>query len=251
MLECQNVSKHYLSPAGTHIIALNRVNLSLGMDAVYGLVGPSGAGKTSLVRLIAGLEQPSGGSLTYAGQRIDLKNKIQRQEIQIIWQDASVHLNPYLNVQALITEPIKLYSAIPSEKQKKLCLNLLGQVGLSPAFLKKKPHELSGGQAQRVALARALAAKPKLLVCDEPFTGLDLQAQVNISRLFEDMYAKQQVNIVLISHDLLCVKNLCAKVAVLYQGEIIEEQETEMLFASPEHPYTQEFIRASLYAEMW
>jgi peptide/nickel transport system ATP-binding protein len=245
------VSKHYLTPAGTRIIALSRVNLSLGKEAVFGLVGPSGAGKTSLVRLIAGLEQPSGGSLTYAGQMIALKNKTQRQEIQIIWQDASVHLNPYLNVQALITEPIKLYSAISSEKQKKLCLNLLGQVGLSPAFLKKKTHELSGGQAQRVALARALAAKPKLLVCDEPFTGLDLEAQVNISKLFKDLYTQQKVNVVIITHDLLCVKNLCTKVAVLYQGEIIEDQETEAFFASPEHQFTQEFIRASLYAETW
>lgn len=251
MLECRNVSKHYLTPAKTRIIALNRVNLSLGKEAVFGLVGPSGAGKTSLVRLIAGLEQPSGGRLTYAGQRIALKNKTQRQEIQIIWQDASVHLNPYFNVQTLITEPIKLYCDIPSEKQKELCLKLLSQVGLSHVFLKKKIHELSGGQAQRVAFARALAAKPKLLVCDEPFTGLDLQAQVNISRLFKDLYAKQKVNIVLITHDLLCIKNICTQVAVLYQGEIIEEQETEALFASPNHPFTQEFIRASLYAETW
>ena len=245
MLECKNICKYYSFTKGTSLTALDNINLDIGQKTIFGLAGPSGAGKTSLAKLIAGLEQPSAGSLTYQNQRISLKNRAQRQKIQVIWQDASFHLNPYLDVQNLITEPMKLFGLGNKKDNKAKCMELSHQVGLPTARFKNKPHELSGGESQRVALGRALAAQPELLVCDEPFAGLDLDAKINILNLFKQLHFSYGLNFLIITHDLLCIKKICSEIAVLNQGKIIERQETVNFFNSPEHTFTKELLNAS------
>ncbi len=228
--------------------ALTDINISIGQGETLGLVGESGSGKTTLGRAVLGLAPVSGGRITFEGQDISHATRRQRRvlsrDMQVVFQDPYTSLNPALEIGAILAEPLGVQGMEASAARKRV-KELLDQVGLPSDALHRLPREFSGGQRQRVAIARALALSPKLIVCDEPVSALDLSTQARVLDLFLQIQKDTGVSYLFVSHDLDVVRHISHRVAVMYRGEIVEQGPAEVVTRSPEHPYTQRLLLAS------
>lgn len=228
--------------------ALKGVSIDIKAGETVGLVGESGSGKTTLGRAVLGLAPVTGGSIRYRDQEIGhLKRKERRalsSEIQVVFQDPYSSLNPSLTIEQILTEPLTVRGVSGADARKRVG-TLLDQVQLPTGAASRLPREFSGGQRQRIAIARALALDPKLIVCDEPVSALDLSTQARVLDLFIDIQEQTGVAYLFISHDLAVVRHISHRVAVMYHGEIVESGDGDQVTARPEHPYTQRLFMAA------
>lgn len=228
--------------------ALTDINITIGHGETLGLVGESGSGKTTLGRAVLGLAPVTGGRITFEGRDISHANRRQRRvlsrDLQVVFQDPYTSLNPALEVGDILAEPLGVQGMDPAAAKKRV-KELLDQVGLPSDAIHRLPREFSGGQRQRVAIARALALSPKLIVCDEPVSALDLSTQARVLDLFLQIQRDTGVSYLFVSHDLDVVRHISHRVAVMYRGEIVEQGPAEVVTRDPEHPYTQRLLLAS------
>jgi ABC-type glutathione transport system ATPase component len=234
------------------IEVLHGVSLSIAPGEVLGLVGESGSGKTTIGRAVLGLVKSSGGSIVLNGQDIthaDAKTRRSlAREIQEVFQDPYSSLNPALTVGDILSEPLIVQGASPRDARAKV-RTLLDQVGLPSDAAERLPKEFSGGQRQRVAIARALAPGPRLIVCDEPVSALDLSTQALVLDLLLDIQRETGLAYLFISHDLAVVRHVSHRVAVIYKGDIVETGPARTVTLKPEHPYTQRLLLAAPVAD--
>jgi len=232
--------------------ALGGVSLEVGPGECVGLVGESGSGKTTLGRAVLGLAPVTSGSITYRGREISRLGHRERRalaaDLQVVFQDPYTSLNPSLTIDQILTEPLIARKTDKQQAQRRV-RELLDAVHLPSDAGKRLPREFSGGQRQRVAIARALALDPKLIVCDEPVSALDLSTQARVLELFKEIQARTGVAYLFVSHDLDVVRYLSHRVAVMYRGEIVEWGDANQVTVHPEHPYTQRLFLAAPVAD--
>jgi ABC-type glutathione transport system ATPase component len=228
--------------------ALHSVSINIAEGETLGLVGESGSGKTTLGRAILGLAPVSAGTIEFMGKDITHATRSQRRElskdIQVVFQDPYTSLNPSMEIGQILAEPLQI-QGLDAVSAKKRIAELLDQVGLPSDALHRLPREFSGGQRQRVAIARALALSPKLIVCDEPVSALDLTTQARILDLFLQIQKDTGVSYLFVSHDLDVVRHISHRVAVMLKGEIVEQGPASEVTVKPTHPYTQKLLMAS------
>lgn len=229
--------------------SVDGVSLNLRFGETLGLVGESGCGKSTLGRTIMRLYEPTAGCIEVCGQDIThLKGKSLRESrssCQMIFQDPYASLDPRMPVYDLLAEPLRTHKLCQNRQEltAKIC-ELMTLVGLSPSYIRKYPHEFSGGQRQRIAIARALAIRPKVLVCDEPVSALDVSIQAQIINLLQELQSQLGLSYLFIAHDIGVVRHIAHRVAVMYLGKVVEIADTEALFKEPRHPYTQALLSA-------
>jgi len=228
--------------------ALHSVSIDVEAGKTLGLVGESGSGKTTLGRAILGLAPVTAGQITFEGKDISHATRKERRllsrDMQVVFQDPYTSLNPSMEVGQILAEPLQI-AGMEASLAKKRIAELLDQVGLPSDALQRLPREFSGGQRQRVAIARALALSPKLIVCDEPVSALDLTTQARILDLFLQIQKDTGVSYLFVSHDLDVVRHISHRVAVMYKGEIVEQGPAQQVTVKPTHPYTQRLLMAS------
>ncbi len=227
---------------------LKGVSLQIAPGESVGLVGESGSGKTTLGRAVLGLAAPTGGSVSLDGRDITHLNSKERRglarDIQVVFQDPYTSLNPALQIADILAEPL-VAQGVDGKAARKEVLELLDRVGMPSNSAHRYPREFSGGQRQRVAIARALALKPRLIVCDEPVSALDLTTQAKVMDLFIELQRGTGVAYLFITHDLSVVRHISHRVAVMYQGEIVEIGPTAQVTSSPSHDYTRALMLAA------
>ncbi|WP_105969099.1 ATP-binding cassette domain-containing protein [Streptomyces geranii] len=228
--------------------ALKGVSITIGAGETLGLVGESGSGKTTLGRAILGLAPVTSGSVRYGGRVISGLDKKQRRalssEIQVVFQDPYTSLNPAMTVTDILSEPLMVAGTSRTEAERRV-KDLLDQVRLPADAGQRLPREFSGGQRQRVAIARALSRDPRIVVCDEPVSALDLSTQARVLDLFVEIQERTGVAYLFVTHDLSVVRHISHRVAVMYRGEIVETGDAATVTSTPEHPYTQRLLLAA------
>ena len=232
----------------TTIHAVNGVSLKVRRGETFAIVGESGCGKSTLARLLLRLIEPSEGEVWYEGRNLTGVSasamRALRAELQFIFQDPFSSLNPRMTVERIVGEPLAVHQHLGGAERRARVAELLTRVGLRPEHADRYPHEFSGGQRQRICIARALASGPKLLIGDEPVSALDVSVQAQIVNLLEDLKQDFGLTLIVIAHDLAVIRHMSDRVAVMYLGEVVELAETEALFSSPRHPYTQALLQA-------
>jgi len=254
LLELKNLSKHYpirkgiLSRISGYVHAVDGVSFSIYEGETLGLVGESGCGKSSVGRTILRLMDPSAGEIYWKGERIDQLTRSQirpyRKEIQAVFQDPYSSLNPRMRAADIVSEPLRNFEKLSQAEGRERVRELFALVGLRPDQMLRYPHEFSGGQRQRLGIARALSVKPKLIMCDEPVSALDVSVQAQVINLLGDLQKEFGVSYLFIAHDLAVVKHISHRIAVMYLGRIVELAETAELFKRPSHPYTEALLSA-------
>ena len=228
--------------------ALHSVNIEVQVGKTLGLVGESGSGKTTLGRAILGLAPVTAGNIIFENKDISHATRRERRalsrDIQVVFQDPYTSLNPSMEIGQILAEPLQIQGMGATESRARVA-ELLDQVGLPSDALQRLPREFSGGQRQRVAIARALALSPKLIVCDEPVSALDLTTQARILDLFLQIQKDTGIAYLFVSHDLDVVRHISHDVAVMYKGEIVEQGPSQKVTLKPDHPYTQRLLMAS------
>jgi len=254
LLRVEDLKVHFpvqaglLSPVRSWIKAVDGVTFTLDAGQTLGLVGESGSGKTTLGRAIMRLVEPTSGRILLDDMELTglsgSKLRRQRRHFQMIFQDSHGALNPRLTIERIVTEPLEIHGLERSQTaRRKRAGELLKSVGLDPRnALSRYPHEFSGGQRQRIGIARALALEPRLLICDEPVSALDVSVQAQIVNLLQDLQDRLGVALLFIAHDLAVVEHISHRVMVMYLGKIVEMAEAEAMVNSPLHPYTQALI---------
>ncbi|MFJ2211137.1 ATP-binding cassette domain-containing protein [Streptomyces sp. NPDC101062] len=231
---------------------LHGVSLTVGQGETLGLVGESGSGKTTIGRAVLGLVAPSGGHVRFSGEDITRASPKERRalarDIQVVFQDPYTSLNPSLTVGDILVEPLVVRGAAARDARARV-RGLLDQVGLAKDASERLPREFSGGQRQRVAIARALAPEPRLIVCDEPVSALDLTTQARVLDLFIDIQRRTGVAYLFVSHDLAVVRHVSHRVSVVHRGDIVETGPAGFVTATPEHPYTRRLLLAAPVAD--
>lgn len=228
--------------------AVDGVDIDVQGGEVVSVVGESGCGKSTLGYSLLGLVSVTSGSLKLSGEEIDLRRNSawnpHRKNFQIVFQDPYNSLNPRHTVFEILAEPMRVHAIHPESEIKDRVADLLTQVGLQPDYMRRFPHAFSGGQRQRIGIARAIGLKPKLLVCDEVVSALDVSVQAQIIELLLELKAKLDLSLLFISHDLSLVKTLSDRICVMYLGRIVEAGSAKEVFTSPRHPYTRALLDA-------
>ncbi len=255
MLSCTDLRVWYPIRRGVfqrvtgHVHAVDGVSLRLAPGETLGLVGESGCGKTTLGRTLVGLEKPTAGQVFWEGKPLDALPKAERRDVrrnlQMIFQDPFSSLDPRMSAMELVTEGLQVHGLyLPGESRQEAAARLMKEVGLEPETMFRYPHEFSGGQRQRLSIARAISLEPKVVVCDEPVSALDVSVQAQVIRLLAQLQKSRGLSYLFISHDLSVVRLLARRVAVMYLGRVVEEGLAQEVLQAPRHPYTQALVSA-------
>ncbi|NYT82981.1 ATP-binding cassette domain-containing protein [Alcaligenaceae bacterium] len=255
LLEVSSLARHYrvrpqrsLFARSLTLKAVSDVSFAIQAGKTLGLVGESGCGKSTTARLSLGLTPATAGQIRFNGEplsgRRNARWREMRRHMQMVYQDPLSVLDKRLPVLSQVVEPLDVFTVGKTAERKDRARGMLNEVGLNQALWNRYPHELSGGQRQRVVLARALILQPRLLVCDEPISALDVSIQAQVINLLQDLQQQHDLGMLFISHDLKVVRQICDEVAVMYLGRIVEQGKPQDLFSNPAHPYTQALVSA-------
>ena len=254
LLEVENLTKHFVADRTifgrptAYIKAVDGVSFSIDAGKTLALVGESGCGKSTVSRLVLRLIEPDAGNIRFEGRDLRALGAHQlrafRRDAQIIFQDPYASLNPRMTISQILTEPLALHDLVSPQHRRQRVEELLRLVGLEPRFAGRYPHEFSGGQRQRIAIARSLAVEPKLIICDEPVSALDVSIRSQILNLLRDLQDRLGLAYIFVSHDLAVVKHIADRVAVMNLGVIVETADASALFAAPRHPYSRALLSA-------
>jgi oligopeptide/dipeptide ABC transporter ATP-binding protein len=254
LLEAKNLVKHFVAARSAFgrpkafVRAVDGVSFTVDSGETLALVGESGCGKSTVSRLVLRLIEPDQGEVRFEGRDLLGMNandlRAFRRNAQIIFQDPYASLNPRMTVGQILAEPLILHNLVPESRRRERIEELLRLVGLEPRFARRYAHEFSGGQRQRIAIARALAVEPKLIICDEPVSALDVSIRSQILNLLHDLQQRLGLAYIFVSHDLAVVKHIADRVAVMNLGHIVETADAATLFASPRHPYSRALLSA-------
>ncbi len=252
LLQTKNLRKSYRLRSGSvvrQIAAVDDVSIEVAAGATLAIVGESGCGKTTLAKLITQLETPDAGEMSFDGRPISAGSRGERKafsrDVQMIFQDPYGSLTPHFRVGTLVAEPLRIHRLATASTLPKRVAEILDSVGLAPEIAGRFPHELSGGQRQRVCIARAIATRPRLVVCDEPVSALDVSVRSQIVNLLLDLQRDLGLAYVFISHDLALVDHIGDTICVMYLGRIIEQAPAAAFFSAPRHPYSRALIASS------
>jgi oligopeptide/dipeptide ABC transporter ATP-binding protein len=253
LLHVQELSTHFATGSrwtGRRgvIRAVDGVDLAVGRGEIVALVGESGSGKTTLGRSILRLVEPTAGRIVFDGEDVrtlrGARLRAMRRRMQIVFQDPYAALSPRMQIRDIIAEPLRLHGLANGRGIDAQVAELLGRVGLEPYMMDRYPHEMSGGQRQRIAIARALSLRPSFIVADEPVSALDVSVRAGILNILLDLQREEGISVLFISHDLSIVDRVADRIAVMYQGRIVEEGPTARLMDAPRHPYTRALLSA-------
>ena len=254
LLEVGHVTKHYpmrgsvFGRARGSVHAVDDVSFAIAEGETLGLVGESGCGKSTIGKTVLRLVEPTAGTIEWRGTRIDaLQGRAMRpyrRELQAVFQDPYASLNPRMRAADIVAEPIRNFEDVSASEIRDRVVSLFERVGLRPDQMPRYPYEFSGGQRQRLGIARALAPRPKLIVCDEPVSALDVSVQAQVINLLVDLQREFDLSYLFVAHDLAVVEHISQRVAVMYLGRIVELAATRALFRSPQHPYTEALLSA-------
>ena len=250
LLEVEHLKQYFNVRSGffktTPLKAVDDVSFNIRPGETLGLVGESGCGKTTVGRSVLRLYEPTEGTVKFEGTEITSKNiGSLRKEMQMVFQDPYSSLNPRMTVEDIIGEPLDVHNLYANKKERReQILHLMELVGLNAEHATRYAHEFSGGQRQRIGIARALAVHPKFIVCDEPVSALDVSIQAQVINMFEDLRKELGVAYLFIAHDLLVVRHISDRIAVMYLGHIVETADSDELMQHPQHPYTQSLLSA-------
>jgi oligopeptide/dipeptide ABC transporter ATP-binding protein len=255
VLKAENLVKHYPIKAGVlrrtvgHVKALDGVSFELYKGETLGIVGESGCGKSTLGRMLMRLEEPTDGKLIFDGVDVySQKGRAMRRlrrDIQIVFQDPYTSLNPRMTVGDIVGEPFEIHTdVVPKRGRRQRVQELLELVGLNPEHINRYPHQFSGGQRQRIGIARGLALNPKVIICDEPVSALDVSVQAQVVNLLAELQGRLGLAYVFIAHDLSVVRHISDRVGVMYLGKLVELGDEDQIYSRPTHPYTQALLSA-------
>jgi oligopeptide/dipeptide ABC transporter ATP-binding protein len=254
LLEVGHLTKHYPMRGGVFgrgkgsVHAVDDVSFAIAESETLGLVGESGCGKSTIGKTVLRLIEPTAGTIEWRGRRIDELHgsamRPYRRELQAVFQDPYASLNPRMRAADIVAEPIRNFENISAAEMCDRVVSLFERVGLRPDQMPRYPYEFSGGQRQRLGIARALAPRPKLIVCDEPVSALDVSVQAQVINLLGDLQREFGLSYLFVAHDLAVVEHISHRVAVMYLGRIVELAPTRAVFAHPQHPYTEALLSA-------
>jgi ABC-type oligopeptide transport system ATPase subunit len=248
LIEVRDLVKEFPTPRGV-FRAVDGVSLHIEEGETLGIVGESGCGKTTLGRMVLRLIEPTSGSVRFNGSDVlrasnaDLRKL--RREMQIVFQDPFSSLNPRMRVEEIVTEPLVIHNHTGKAALRTRALELINEVGLEEAALRRYPHEFSGGQRQRICIARALALRPKFIVADEPVSALDVSVGARVVNLLRDLQQRYQLTYLFISHSMPIVRYLSTRIAVMQAGKIVELGSAEQVTGAPKHEYTKKLLAAT------
>ncbi len=254
VLAVDDLVKHFVAKRSAFgrslatVKAVDGVSFTLRPGETLALVGESGCGKSTVGRLVMRLIEPTAGRIVLDGEDVTALGETAfrpfRRKVQLIFQDPFASLNPRMTVGEILSEPLMLHDIVPARERRRRVGELLQMVGLQPSHAARYPHEFSGGQRQRIVIARALAVEPRIVICDEPVSALDVSIRAQILNLLKELQARLGLAYVFISHDLSVVKHIADRIAVMYLGRIVETGRADEVFATPRHPYTRALLSA-------